>query len=348
MSASRCKLLILAAAFLSLLVLPVLPAAAANRLVVYTYDSFVSWGPAKQIAEGFKARHQVDVVFVGPSSAGEMLARLIGELETGGSDADVFVGLSDTQFAKAAAHNVFLPIDRQKVPNLSAIPKDLQFDPQNRIVPFDHGYITLVYDKRVLKAADVPKTFAELTEPRFAKKIIAIDPRTSSVGHAFLMWTIAHFGEQHFADYWRRLAPNLLTVAGGWSAAYKMFEKGEAPIVVSYATDSAYAVMDGKGDIYGVATLEGAGYRQIEGMGIVRGSKNVEMAHAFINYLLSPEVQALIPTTNWMYPANPQAKLPAEWAQYAKPPARWVRLESDVVAAGEAKWLREWARVIGQ
>lgn len=321
-------------------------AQAASKLVVYTYDSFVSWGPAKQIEAGFEKLYDVDVVFVAPSSTGEMLARLIAEMELGGTNADVFLGLSDTHLNRVQSRNVFRTIDKAKVPNLASIPQDLLFDASGQVLPFDHGYITLVYNKKAIKAEDLPKTFEDLTHPRFAKKIIVIDPRTSSVGHAFLMWTIDRYGEKGFADYWRRLSPNLLTIAGGWSAAYKMFANGDAPIVVSYATDTAYAVMEGKGAIYGVLPLEGAGYRQIEGVGIVRTSKNVDLAHAFINYLLSPEVQSLIPTTNWMYPANPQAKLPAEWVKYAQPPQKWVRLDSADVGNKEATWLREWSKAV--
>lgn len=317
--------------------------AASTKLVVYTYDSF---GPIKEIESGFEKKYGVDVVFVAPSSAGEMLARLIGEMETGGTSADVFIGLSDTQLSRAQSRNVFSTLDKSKIPNLSSVPAKLQFDAKGQVVPFDHGYITLVYNTKAIKPADLPKSFEDLTSPRFAKKIIAIDPRTSSPGHAFLMWTIEHFGEKGFANYWKRLAPNLLTIAGGWSAAYKMFENGDAPIVVSYATDTAFAVMEGKGPVYGVLPLEGAGYSQVEGVGIVRTSKNVDLAHAFINYLLSPEIQTLMPTTNYMYPANSKAKLPKEWEQYAKEPQKLVRIDADEVGSKEAGWLREWAMAV--
>lgn len=337
--------LLLASMVLAALVWPAI-GEVAPRLVVYTYDSFVSWGPAKQIEAGFEKQHNVDVVFVAPASSGEMLARLISEMETGGTDADVFVGLSDTYLSRVHNRNVFLPVDATKVPNLTAIPKDLHFDVKGQVLPFDHGCITLVYNTKALKPADLPKSFEDLTLPRFKRKIIAIDPRTSSVGHAFLMWTIHHYGEKGFADYWRRLSPNLLTIAGSWSSAYKMFTNGDAPIVISYATDTAYAVMEGKGPIYSVLPLDNAGYRQIEGVGIVRTSKNVKLAQAFVNYLLSPEVQSLIPTTNWMYPANPKAKLPAEWEKYARPPQRSVRIDSDELGRKEATWLREWAMAV--
>jgi len=43
-----------------------------------------------------------------------------------------------------------------------------------------------------------------------------------------------------YVDYWRRLAPNLLTITEGWDTAYGMFTSGEAPLVLSYTTSPAY------------------------------------------------------------------------------------------------------------
>ena len=59
-----------------------------------------------------------------------------------------------------------------------------------------------------------------------------------------------------------------------------------------------------------VLTPEGEAYRQIEGAGIVRGSDQVDLAHAFLDYILSAEVQELIPPTNWMFPVNREAAVP--------------------------------------
>lgn len=332
-------------AALALLVAP--GSALAQTLVVYTYDSFVSWGPAEAIESGFEAAHPgVDVVFVAPGSSGEVLARLIAELEAGGTDADVFVGISDTQLPRALERGVFEKLDPSLLPNLARVPSDLLFDATGHVVPIDTGYITIVYDSEAIRPEEAPKSLEDLTHPRFARKLIAIDPRTSSVGHAFLMWTIAEYGDPGFEDYWRRLGPNLLTVAGGWSEAYEQFTSGEAPLVVSYSTDTAYGVMYEGSDRYRAILLDGAAYRQIEAMGVVRGTDDAELAHAFLDYLLSEEVQSLIPTTNWMFPANQEAKLPPEWEAYALVPEKAVWLEPDRIAENEARWLRAWAEQI--
>ena len=216
--------------------------AAEQRLVVYTYDSFAA-GPAQAIKEGFEALYpDVEVVFLAPGSAGETLARIIAELHAGGSDADVFIGISDTQLPRAIDQGVFMKLDRSLLPNLAKVPAHLDFDETGHVVPFDHGYVTIIYDSRVLSEDELPRTLEDLTDPRFRGRLIAIDPRTSSVGHAFLMWTIAEYGDPGYLEFWERLAPNLLTVTGGWSAAYSQYEAGEAPMMVSYSTDTAAGV----------------------------------------------------------------------------------------------------------
>lgn len=319
---------------------------AKQQLVVYTYDSFAS-GPAQAIKEGFEALNpDADVVFVAPGSGGETLARLIGELDAGGSGADVFIGISDTQLPKALARNVFAKLDASLLPNLRHVPADLNFDETGHVVPFDTGYVTIIYNSNALSEEQLPTSLEDLAHPRFAKQLIAIDPRTSSVGHAFLMWTIAEYGDPGYIEYWERLAPNLLTTTSGWSAAYNHYESGEAPMMVSYSTDTAYGVMYGGSDESQVLTLEGQAYRQIEAAGIVSGTQVPELAHQFLNYVLSVDVQSLIPTSNWMFPVNADTPLPEAWVQHAVVPENPVRLDAELIEQNEARWLREWARII--
>ncbi len=325
---------------------PVPLAHAQQQLVVYTYDSFAS-GPAQAIKEGFEALYPgVEVVFLAPGSAGETLARLIAELDSGGTDADVFVGLSDTQLARAIDRGVFTKLDRSLLPNLAKVPAHLDFDETGHVVPFDHGYVTIIYDSRVLSGSELPETLEDLVDPRFRGKLIAIDPRTSSVGHAFLMWTIAEFGDPGYLAFWEKLAPNLLTITGGWSAAYSHYEAGEAPMMVSYSTDTAAGVYYAGSDHTRVLTPMGQAYQQIEAAGVVAGTDVPELAHRFLDYLLSEEVQSLIPTTNWMFPVNAEAPVPDFFAQYAVVPENPVRLDARLIEANEQRWLREWARLI--
>lgn len=315
--------------------------AAAEELVVYTYDSFVSWGPAQAIKEKFEAMFPgVTLVWVAVGDSSEMLSRLIAELRLGRTPADVFLGLADVELPRALAHGVFQPYDPEKIPNLADVPQDLIFDKTGHVLPYDHGYVTFVYDSQLLPEELVPKTLDDLLRPELRGKIIVTDPRTSSPGLSFLLWTIAHYGEE-WPNYWRKLLPNLLTITKGWSEAYDMFLAGEAPIVLSYSTDTAYSYIEHGSLRYQVITPGGEAYRQIEGMGIVRGTPKVELAHAFLNLVLSVEIQELMPTTQWMFPVNSRAKLPAGY-EYAVIPEKPVSLDPQLVGEKLEEWLTQW------
>lgn len=309
-----------------------------SKLVVYVYESFVSWGPAKFIKTEFERRNpgvEVEFVATGPSRA--MLARIVQEIQSGGTPADVFLGeINDVP--KAKQFGLFVPLTESDVPNLRTVSKSLLFDPERTLIPYEHGFITLVYDSTKLKS--LPETFDALTQSQYQKQLIIQDARTSSVGHAFLLWTIYNYGNLGYLDYWKRLLPTILTIQPGWSAAYKLFTKGEAPMVVSFSTDSCF---DSR---YKPLLLNNQGYRTIFGAGIVRTTDNPKLSRAFLDFLLSVEVQEKLPDTEVMFPANSQAKLPEAWRTCAVIPPNPVMLPLDMVAENDDRWLDEWARLV--
>ena len=79
-------------------------------------------------------------------------------------------------------------------PNLDRVPEELRLDTEHRVTPFDYGYIAFVYDSERLTSP--PKSLADLTDPRFAGKIVIESPKTSSPGLSMLHWTVAVYGEE--------------------------------------------------------------------------------------------------------------------------------------------------------
>jgi thiamine transport system substrate-binding protein len=229
-------------------------------------------------------------------------------------------------------------------PNLSLIPKELQFDPTNHVTPFDYGYFAIVYDS--VELTDPPESLAQLTEPRYRDKIIVEDPRTSSPGLGFLLWTIAAFDEGYL-DYWRKLMTNLLTITEGWDTAYGMFTSGEAPMVLSYTTSPAYHVEYEESRRYRALLFQEGNYLQIEGMGIAKGAPHLRWAKRFIDFILTEEFQIEIPLTNWMYPVNPHAPLPDSFA-YAPKPEKSLSLDYQTIEAKLEEWIQQWAVIAAQ
>jgi len=315
------------------------------KLVVYTYNSLVSYGLAPALEKEFEERYEVDLQFVATGDSRQMLAKLKREIRAGKRQADVFVGVERNDAPLALGEDLFEPLTKEDVPALSSIPERLIFDSKLRLLPYEYGYITLVYNEKKFKASELPTTFEELTKPRYKNKLILENPRTSSPGYSFLLWTIHHYGEEYL-DYWKRLMPSVLTIAGGWSEAYKMFLNGEAPLVVSFSTDTAYSVIVEGDANQKVLLLNNEGYSNIYAAGIVKGSNQKEWGKKFLNLLLSPEIGEKIPTTEWMFPANREARLPIKFYQYAVKPPKAAEVPLQLIEENEERWLREWSRVI--
>ena len=70
------------------------------------------------------------------------------------------------------------------------------------------------------------------------------------------------------------------------------------------------------------------------------------MAKAFIDLLLSKEIQEQLPRTEIMIPANLQAELPPEYDEYLIIPEDPLMLPLDLVGDRMDTWLHDWERAI--
>ena len=309
-----------------------------EELVIYAYDSFISWGLAEATMHKFEEAHNCKITLIAIGDAGQVLSRMI--MEKDNSQADIIVGIDNNYLAKALKYDILEPY---KSRNIDVVPEDLILDPSFHLTPFEYGFIAFVYDSQAIQ--EPPKSLMDLTDPKWKEKIILEDPRTSSPGVSFLLWTIAVFGEDKYLEYWEKLKPSILTITKGWDTAYGMFTSGEAPIVLSYATSPAYHVeMENSTRYLAVPTEEGF-YRQIEGMGIVKGAKHRKLAEKFIDFILTPDFQKEIPLTQWVFPINPTVELPKSF-EYAAKTDRFLKLDPELIEQNYDKWLKAWTELM--
>ncbi len=309
----------------------------AFSFTIYSYDSFVSYGLSKKVIPVFEKiiGEKVNVRTYG--DAGSVLARLI--LEKQKPKADVILGIDQNLFPKALKEDLLIPYKPKNIENI--VNKELIFDVTYHIIPYDFGAIAVIYDKESIK--NPPLTFDELLSSKWKKSLILEDPRTSSTGLAFLYWTIAVYKDD-FVSYWKKLLPNILTITSGWDEAFGLFSNGEAPMMVSYATDPAYSYENYKSLKYGAIIFKEGGYVQIEGAGIVKGTKNKEKAEKFIDFMLTPEFQREIPLTQWMFPVT-NVKLPESF-KYAAKVDKILRLSPEEIVKNQDKWIRKWEEIV--
>ena len=310
-----------------------------KTLTVYTYESFVAeWGPGPKVKETFEKTCGCKVEWVGVADGVELLTRL--KLEGEGTKADVVLGLDTNLISEAKATGLFEPHGLK--PEGLTVPGGFSDD---TFLPYDYGHFAVVYDTEALKTP--PASLKELVEGDPSQKIVIEDPRTSTPGLGLLLWVKSVYGDKS-AEAWAKLKDRLLTVTPGWSEAYGLFTKGEAPMVLSYTTSPAYHMVAEKTDRYQAASFAEGHYLQIEVAGITTTGANNPLSQKFMRFMTGPGFQDAIPETNWMFPAGTTDKpLDPAFDKLVKP-ARTLLFSPDEVAANRKAWVDEWLGVMSK
>jgi thiamine transport system substrate-binding protein len=316
----------------------IVPAAAKDKLTVYTYESFTAeWGPGPQVKKNFEAECGCEVDFVSVADGVALLNRV--KLEGASTKADVVLGLDTNLTAEAKATGLFAPhgvVGDTKVPGGWS---------DDTFVPYDYGYFAVIYDSEKLKTP--PKSMKELVEGDAEQKIAIQDPRTSTPGLGLLLWVKSVYGDKA-GEAWSKLKGRVLTVTPGWSEAYGLFTKGEAPMVLSYTTSPAYHMVAESSERYRAAAFEEGHYLQIEVAGITSpGAKN-PLSEKFMTFMTGPGFQDVIPETNWMFPAGKTDKpLNPAFGKLVKP-AKTLLFSPEEVAQNRKAWVDEWLSVMSK
>ena len=310
-------------------------------LDAYTYDSFPPELIKMAKADMMKA-YGMELRFRTFEDTGIMYAALLQERAK--PIADVIIGLDDIYLERAKKDGLLQPY---KPKARGKIVPALVFDKEFYLTPFDYGVVTFNYDSERLKKA--PSTWNDLTSAEYRGKIVIENPLTGSTGQALLFATIAQFGESGYLDFWRKLRPNLLSMAPGWSAAYLMFTSGEAPIVLSYGTSPVYHLIYERTERYKAILLDNSAWLQVEGVGIAARAKNPKGAQHLVDYMLELKFQKALQETQFMYPVRSDAPLSPNFRVAVRPKVVLnSRLSAKKIAANRDRWLRDWEAAMNE
>jgi thiamine transport system substrate-binding protein len=317
-------------------------------VTVMTHDSFKI---GENVIKEFEQKNACKVVFLKSGDAGAALNQAI--LSKKNPLADVFYGVDNTFMSRALDAGIFEPYAS---PLLKNVPDSLKLDKSSRLLPMDYGDVCLNYDRAwfAKKGLKPPVSLEDLIRPEYKDLTVVENPATSSPGLAFLMATIGHFGEKGWLDYWKKLNRNGLYVANGWEDAYwgqfSAASKGTRPIVVSYASSPPAEVYFSKKELKepptAAVTTPGTAFRQVEFAGIIRGTKNPDLARKLIDYMLDARFQEDIPLKMFVFPANQSAKLPDVFVKHARLADRPVMLDPARIAANRDKWISDWTGAV--
>jgi len=313
------------------------------HVIVMTHDSFALTD--EQIA-AFTEQTGYTLRTTAPGDGGVVLNQLI--LTKDNPAVDAVFGIDTANAPRAISEGVLAPVDIE-------LPESAQqYAVEDQLVPIDMGDVCINIDHEYFEENGLaePTSMDDLTKPEYAKLLVVTNPATSSPGLAFLEATIAHAGEDGWKDYWTALDEGGMRIAEGWSDAYYTdFSgsdgEGPYPLVLSYSSSPAAEVGE-DGSAPSTGFLESTCIRQVEYAGVIEGGSNPEGAQAFIEFMLSEDIQAAIPSQMYMYPIDESVPLPAEWATYAQLTDEPLTLPEDVADADRQAWVEEWTSHMGR
>ncbi len=314
-------------------------------LTVMTHDSFAV---SDDVIAEFESENNVKVNFLLSGDAGGLVNRAI--LSKSNPVADVLYGVDNTFLTRALDENIFEPYSS---PLLSDIPISFKLDPTDSALPVDYGDVCINYDKSYFKDNNLPlpATLDDLTDPMYDGLLAVENPATSSPGLAFLLATIAEYGQDGYLEYWQQLKDNDVVVISDWETAYYTnfsgsSGKGPQPMVVSYGTSPAAEVIFAESPLEDAPTASLVGdnmcFRQVEFVGILNGTKNRALAEKFVDFMLGTRFQEDIPLNMFVFPVNQQAQLPEEFIQYIQVPKHPAQLPMGEISANRDQWITAW------
>ena len=321
-------------------------ASPSGTLTVATYSSFTGEDTAGNwLKSAFEAEHSgATVEFVTPENG---VNQYIQRAKQGAPiDADVYVGLNTSELVRVS-QQLDEPLFRTVTDGLDrtdTVKDELNVDPNGRAIPYDTGYISLVYNEDEIEE---PPTFESLLESRYEGDLITQNAQQSDPGRAFLLWSIITQGEDGYLDYWERLVDNGVTVISDWEPAYQAYMDGEAPMVVSYSTDQVfYHGPDVNMAKHRIGFLNDQGYANPETMALFADSGSSDLGRQFMNFVLTERAQSEIAVRNVQFPAVEGVTPGESFAKYAKEPPEPVTFSYDELAGSVGTWVEEWARVV--
>jgi thiamine transport system substrate-binding protein len=316
-------------------------APATGEVVLVTHESFFL--PEELVAD-FEAESGLELTQRASGDAGTLTNRLV--LTKDSPTGDLAFGVDNTFASRAIEAGVFAETSVEPPPGAQEY---ALADGADRLLPVDNGNVCVNVDTTWFEreGLEPPRTLDDLTDPAYEDLMVAPGAPTSSPGLAFLLSTVAEYGED-WPDYWRDLVDNGLKVVPGWSDAYQVDftqggGEGSRPIVVSYDSSPAFTVDGGETT---TAALLDTCFLQVEYAGVLEGAENPAGAEVVLEWLLSPQVQAALPESMYVFPVRDDVELPADWARFIERPEDPYRVPPEQIAENRAEWLRQWTDVV--
>ena len=206
--------------------------------------------------------------------------------------------------------------------------------------------LTVAFATNQKKMADLklapPKTWADLTDPKYKGHLVMANPSTSGTAYLLLASHVSRMGEDKAFAYYEALDKNLSQVTKSGGAPGRMAASGETPIGIALAYEVEVAKKQGA-PIDVIFPSDGVAWT-FEGDALVRGAKNPQNAKRFLDWAVSRS--AMVSYATWRGAAITRPDVPVSGQKISE----MNLINLDFVKAAEdkdrlvKKWLEKFAR----
>ncbi|MEM6334142.1 MAG: extracellular solute-binding protein [Planctomycetota bacterium] len=245
-------------------------------------------------------------------NADELLARMRNEGDL--SPADVFVAVDAGRLQKAVDQGVFTPFESDVVEQ--NIPDFMRHD-QGLYIGLSKRVRVLYLSDRV--ASDFVTTYADLADPRLKGKVL-IRSSGNVYNQSLLASFIANYGQADTEAWARGVVDNMARVPqGGDTSQIRALAAGVGDVAVgNHYYFARMLVLGDASDKAAAQTVrlvfpdqQGRGaHTNISGIGLIKTAPNRDNAIRYIEFLTTPEAQAIYALKNFEYPAVEGLELP--------------------------------------
>ncbi len=280
------------------------PALAAESLIVYSARKEELIKPAIDL---FKQDTGIKVTLL-TGKAGELARRI--EIEKGDPKGDLFLGTTAGVAELLRRKGLLEPYSSPYARELSGEFKA----PDGTWVGITGRVRVLIYNKNLVKEADAPRSFFDLTDPKWkGKVVVASMGERTTVGH--LATVMALRGEEFTTRYVNGLKANGLKVLNNNTAVRKAVTTGEYAIGITNHYYYLLQLHENPASPIGIVYPDqgpgemGAPVYSITAA-IIKGTRNLEAAKKFVDFLLQPKGNRLLVEGEFEIPLLPGAQLP--------------------------------------
>lgn len=331
---SRRGLAVLGAAAALSSVIASTQAAAAETLRVYT-----SWPESfsTPIFNEFTRKTGIEIQFL-RQSAGELLARLRAERDN--PQADVFFsGPTDTYIA---AKNAGL-LEPYKGAAWDKIP-DRYKDRDGYYAGFCRLTMVFMTNAAFLKERklEAPTSWQDLLNPAYERQIQTADARTSGTAMTRLLSILYANGrdEAKALQYQKALNKNIQSYTKSGAGGAIPVAMGQAGVALLHTVEAFETKKKGY-DV--VITVPSEGVTEgVEGMGLIKGVKNRQLATKFLDWALEPAMQDLFVANDiFVLPTHPAAKSDPQMAALMSS-AKLFEVDIEWAGANRKRLVDQW------